>query len=360
MFARVSIPFVIGLLFATAANAQMYAADMTASEWKLTSNPFACSLVHRIPSFGKAVFSRKAGAGEVFYLEAEGKIIFPVGGMQIETLPPQWRSELTPVALGSFNVVSGNQPIHMDLAQTAAIVGQLTSGLNIMYSSQPVAGASSSPLVMRVVLNAKNFAASYKNYQKCVADIIPYSFTQIARTTIKYAEKSDGLTAAHKADLARVIRYIKADPNVVGVFVDGHSDNSGVPESNEALSKQQAGWVAAYLVEQGVAANKITTRWHGDKFLIADNKTATGRAQNRRVTIRLEDEAAHKDFMKKEEEKRKADEQAAQEKANAEKLQAGKSAAAGSTASSSVSSKARMTPEEISRMVEGFDVNKQP
>lgn len=352
---------VIGFLFSHVASAQMYTADMSSSEWKLSSNPFACSLTHTIPVFGKAVFSRKAGGAEVFYLESTGKVALPVGVAGAETLPPQWRNDLVPVALGAFPVVAGNQPIHLSSTQIAPTVVQLTAGMNVMYSSQPIVSASSSPSIMRVVLNAKNFAAGYKSYQKCIADIIPYSFAQVARTTINYAEKPEGLTPANKSELAKIARYIKADPNVVGIFVDSHSDNSATPEANEALSKQEAEWVAAYLVEQGVAADKITTRWHGDKFVIADNKTASGRAQNRRVTVRLEDEAAHKEFMKKEEEKRKAEEQAAQEKSNAEKNQADNKSAA-TSAGSSTSSKGKMTPEEISRMVEGFNLKnpKQP
>ena len=344
------------LLLASSVHAQMYSADLTNSEWKLSATPFACSLTHSIPVFGKAVFSRKAGGAEVFYLESQGKVTFPAGIAGAETLPPQWRNDLVPVPLGAFGVVAGNQPISLKAAQIAPLVSQLTAGMNVMYSSQPVATASSTSSVMRVVVNAKNFSASYKSYQQCISDIIPYSFAQVERTFINYAEKPEGLTASNKADLTKVARYVKADPKVVGIFVDGHSDNSGTPEVNEAMSKQAAEWVLAYLTEQGVAADKITTRWHGDKFVIANNKIAAGRAQNRRVTVRLEDEAARKAFIKKEE-KRKADEKATAEKAIADAKSAdGKSVE--SVTSNSSSSKAKMTPEEISRMVEGYDLTK--
>ena len=346
------------LILTSSVNAQMYGADITNSEWKVSANPFACSLTHNIPSFGKAVFSRKAGGTEVFYLESQGKVAFPEGVAGAETLPPQWRNDLVPVPLGAFPVVAGNQPISLNSAQLAPVVAQLTAGMSVMYSSRPLVNASSSPSIVRLVLNAKNFAAGYKTYQQCISDIIPYIFAQVSRVTLTYAEKPEGLTAAHKAELSKIARYVKADPKVVGVFVDGHSDNSRPAEANDALSKQAAEWVSTYLVEQGVAADKITTRWHGDQFVIADNKVAAGRAQNRRVTVRLEDEAAHKEFMKKEEEKRKQD-----EKANAEKLAAdSKKSEANLAASNSSSSRAKMTPEEISRMVEGYDLAhpKQP
>lgn len=344
------IPF-CGLL-AGIVNAQVYSADLTSSEWKATSNPFACSLTHVIPVFGKAVFSRKAGGAEVFYVESQGKVVFPPGATTVETMPPVWRSDIVPMSLGSITTVAGNQPISLTGAQLGSLVTQLSTGVNVMYSSQTLVSTSSSSSVMRVVLNAKNFTAGYKSYQQCIANIIPYSFAQVSRTFINYAEKSEGLTASNKADLNKVARYINADASVVGVFVDGHSDNSHLADASEAVSRQAAEWVSAYLAEQGVPAGKITTRWHGSKFLIASNATPAGRAQNRRVTVRLEDEAGHKEFMKKEEEKRKADEKAAADAAQTET----KKAEAEVSASSSGSGK--MTPEEISRMVEGFDLKK--
>jgi len=348
---------VVGLLSASFANAQIYTADLSSSEWKTISSPFACSLNHNIPIFGKAVFSRKAGGGELFYLETLGKVVFPVGQATLETFPPVWRSDVLPVHVGDVTAIAGKQPITLNSAQIAAVVIQLSAGVNLMYTSQSVATVSSSPAVTRVILTAKNFASAYKSYQQCIADIIPYTFAQIARTTINYSEKSTGLTVNNKTDLNKIARYIKADANVVGVFVDGHSDNSGTAEAREAASRQAAESVTTYLTERGVAVDKVTTRWHADKFLIANNKTDAGRAQNRRVTVRLEDEATHKEFMKKEEENRKADEKAAAGKALVETKKSDASVGAAINNSSS-SRSGKMSPEEISRMVEGLDILK--
>ncbi|MET0355571.1 MAG: OmpA family protein [Cellvibrio sp.] len=362
------VSIALSVLSASPINAQIYSADLNNSEWKADTNPFACSLTHKIPNFGKAVFSRKAGGVDVFYLESQGKAVFPPGQTVLETAPPAWRSDILPVRVAEVNAVAGNQPISLTAAQIEPMAAQLSAGMNLMYSSQLVAAVSSSSSLMRVVLTAKNFAPAYKTYQQCVADIIPYSFAQVARTSIGYAEKSTALTAANKSDLNKVARYVQADAKVVGVFVDGHSDNLGTPEIREATSKQVAEWVSAYLNERGVAADKITTRWHADKFLIAKNTTEAGRAQNRRVTVRLEDEASHKEFLKKEEENRKADEKANQEKAAVDEKKSEVKAADAKTSATtntstttnatanSSSSRGRMSPEEISRMVEGYDI----
>ena len=347
--------FVLALSQTT--QAQMYSADLASAEWKLAATPFVCSLTHNIPNFGKAVLNHKAGGVESLYLESQDKVAFPVGVAHIETLPPVWRNDLIPVPLGDTPAIAGNQPIKLAINQISPLLMQLNAGVKVMFSSQQIDSTNTLyPLIMRVVLEAKNFAPAYKTYQQCVADLIPYSFAQMARTLINYGEKPEALTSVHKSELSKVARYVKADPKVLGVFVDGHSDNSATPEANEAISKQEAEWVTAYLVEQGIAADKITTRWHGDQFPIANNKIASGRAQNRRVTVRLEDEAAHKDAQQKEE-KRAAEEKAAADKDVTEKT-ADKTADATASAQSSASGHGKMTPEEINRMVEGLDIIK--
>ncbi|MFZ3017819.1 MAG: OmpA family protein [Gallionella sp.] len=68
--------------------------------------------------------------------------------------------------------------------------------------------------------------------------------------------------------------------------VSGHTDSTGKNEYNQKLSEQRATAVSEYLVKKGVAANRIVTKGYGETRPVVDNKTAKGRAQNRRVEIR--------------------------------------------------------------------------
>lgn len=68
--------------------------------------------------------------------------------------------------------------------------------------------------------------------------------------------------------------------------VTGHTDNRGTKAYNQKLSERRAASVKAYLVKKGVAGSRITTKGYGFDQPVADNKTAEGRAQNRRVEIR--------------------------------------------------------------------------
>lgn len=71
------------------------------------------------------------------------------------------------------------------------------------------------------------------------------------------------------------------------VMVSGHTDNTGSAEYNLNLSKNRAGAVAAYLQGQGVKASRFEVLGMGFSNPIASNSTADGRAQNRRVEIKI-------------------------------------------------------------------------
>ncbi|MBN1984202.1 MAG: OmpA family protein [Chitinivibrionales bacterium] len=71
----------------------------------------------------------------------------------------------------------------------------------------------------------------------------------------------------------------------VRVEIQGHTDNTGKPAKNLELSQQRAETVRQYLIGKGVAADRLTAVGYGKERPIADNKTASGRAQNRRVEL---------------------------------------------------------------------------
>ena len=77
---------------------------------------------------------------------------------------------------------------------------------------------------------------------------------------------------------------IKGNPDA-NITIEGHSDSQGQRQYNMDLSLERANAVKAQLVSHGVAADRITTVGVGPDRPIADNKTAEGRANNRRVEI---------------------------------------------------------------------------
>jgi OOP family OmpA-OmpF porin len=85
--------------------------------------------------------------------------------------------------------------------------------------------------------------------------------------------------------LEDVARSLVANPTV-RVEVAGHTDSTGSSEVNERLSLARAESVKAFLIENGVAADRMEVRGYASTEPVATNKTASGRAQNRRVELR--------------------------------------------------------------------------
>ncbi|MDY7538745.1 OmpA family protein [Undibacterium sp. 5I1] len=75
--------------------------------------------------------------------------------------------------------------------------------------------------------------------------------------------------------------------NLEVVIAVGHTDSVGSDAYNQKLSVRRAEAVKAYLVSKDIEANRVYTEGKGKKQPVADNKTAEGRAQNRRVEIEV-------------------------------------------------------------------------
>ena len=80
---------------------------------------------------------------------------------------------------------------------------------------------------------------------------------------------------------------MKTDDSIRQICVDGHTDDAGMPRDNIALSKRRAAGVTRYLIANGCPADKLVTRYHGEKYPVTSNSNPKTKARNRRTTIRL-------------------------------------------------------------------------
>ncbi len=90
-----------------------------------------------------------------------------------------------------------------------------------------------------------------------------------------------------KALIDEAIAPLKAENKGVFFEIEGHTDNAGDEAYNEKLGEERALAVRGYLHEQGIALNRMQVISYGEKKPVADNKTRDGRAQNRRVVIKV-------------------------------------------------------------------------
>lgn len=86
--------------------------------------------------------------------------------------------------------------------------------------------------------------------------------------------------------LDEAIRILQGEGRV-DIVAEGHTDATGPDAYNESLSQRRANSVRDYLVSGGIDASRITVKGYGESQPVASNSTAEGRAQNRRVELRV-------------------------------------------------------------------------
>jgi outer membrane protein OmpA-like peptidoglycan-associated protein len=91
-----------------------------------------------------------------------------------------------------------------------------------------------------------------------------------------------------KAELDTLVQQLKAEPKGAYIEIEGHTDSAGSPQGNFRLGLERAENVKRYLYEQHqVPLHRINVISYGEDKPIAPNKTRDGRAQNRRVVIKV-------------------------------------------------------------------------
>jgi len=107
---------------------------------------------------------------------------------------------------------------------------------------------------------------------------------QALGTEVLFATNRAVLTAEGGATLDRLAPCWREGRFEVG----GHTDSSGTDAINQPLSEARARAVVDHLVSGGIPASALTARGYSSSKPLADNATAEGRAQNRRVELRKE------------------------------------------------------------------------
>jgi hypothetical protein len=107
----------------------------------------------------------------------------------------------------------------------------------------------------------------------------------MAGSRVKWSIKATIKKVSYKL-LDEIVKILNDYPDYM-MTIDGYTDNVGKPAKNLVLSKDRAASVKKYFVSKGIDETRIVTDGHGDADPKASNKTAKGRAKNRRVEMDL-------------------------------------------------------------------------
>jgi OOP family OmpA-OmpF porin len=122
---------------------------------------------------------------------------------------------------------------------------------------------------------------------------------KITETAVEIPEKVYFQTGSAVIDarsdrlLTVLAQLLNEHPELLKVSIEGHTDNVGKPRDNKKLSQERAESVVAFLVEKGVAAERLSAKGWGEEKPVTTNDTDEGKAANRRVEfVIVEREAA--------------------------------------------------------------------
>jgi outer membrane protein OmpA-like peptidoglycan-associated protein len=251
-------------------------------EWTVEGDKFECRLTQPITDFGSGEFVRRAGEQATFRLNAYNAMMGGGSATLLAAAAP-WQPGRGDINLGTVRIGSGNVLFNSSQAQAGRLISGLVDG-----RSPVVRHSSGDGRVSEVRLLPVRFTKAFADYQGCVAKLLPQNFDQLKQSQVGFPGGGIDLDAAAKTRLQVMLEYMKADPTVNRIELDGHSDNSGNRLANRDLSRRRALAVMDFFKANGIQESQITLRFHGERYPLAPNTSNANRAKNRRVAVRLE------------------------------------------------------------------------
>jgi outer membrane protein OmpA-like peptidoglycan-associated protein len=252
-------------------------------EWQVEGDQFECRLSQPVTDFGAGVFVRRAGEQVTFSLKARERWL-AAGNATLLAAAAPWQPQRGDINLGSVAVQPAEVLFSSTQEQGTRLLTGLLEGRSPLVRHRTAMGGQA----IEVRLLPARFNKAYNDYLACTAKLLPVNFDQIRKSEVGFPGGGVVLDPLAMAKLEILLDFLKADPSVNRIQLDGHADNSGNRLTNRDLSRRRALAVMEYLKASGIAAEQIVMRFHGERYPLAPNTSEPNRAKNRRVTILLE------------------------------------------------------------------------
>lgn len=285
MFKLITLLSLLCVVHLCSANMRHYQVDVEASQWSLTKQTrLKCELSHGIPGYGTASFTTEASKqlNMEFNLEMM-RLPNRYDMATVYSVPPKWMPGIAKREIARMDL---RKQYDGDLPSTSAwqMLTELEKGFwpTIYYQDW-----NNSNDGVAVALNASAFQDEYYAFSRCIANLLPYSFEDIAYTVLAYKKNTAELTNFAKRRLEMIGEYLKEDLDLELVLLDGYTDSFGGSYLNEQLSIKRAKEVRDFFTALGLDNSRIEITGHGERRHVSPNDTRLDRAKNRRVVVRL-------------------------------------------------------------------------
>jgi sodium-type flagellar protein MotY len=255
------------------------------ADWTFSSSKHQCVLTQEIPGYGTARFFGSPGLGLRFEL-ASRRDLFGSGEVVAIAQSPEWHPAWPDLQERGYlhhidgGLISAEDPI------ATALLMDLRQGRVIKLAHPARYGNEED--VIAATISPLRFGPGYAALMSCHQWSMPANYADVSESTIRFGSGQRSLTAADRARLDLVARYVLADRSMTGILIDGHTDKVGHENSNLELSEQRARLVADHMAHQGIPRGMMTVRFHGSLYPVDSTATAAANDLNRRVAVQLE------------------------------------------------------------------------
>ena len=257
-----------------------YVQPLDQAEWQVYQSPFSCSLEQTISAVGKARFVAESGRSLVLSFSATS-LSAPLSHASVKlALSPLRERNDRDVYFYEQEAFSYEEKEALFSLQPVNLVEQIEIGEGVIFSIK------SGERTKSVEFPSIYGSTSVDSFRKCVQAMSPLSWEQARDSEFFFSKGKVSLSKKNIAMINKLARYLKFDPEVKRILVDGHSDDAGSGIANRMLSQERADEIGELLMQAGVDAKKIEIRAHGNRYPRAI-KAHSEHYSNSRATVRL-------------------------------------------------------------------------
>jgi len=277
--------FAILLLFTTNLyTVQRYQTTMDASDWRVTSSPIHCEMVHHISHYGNGRFVFSSGGELAFQLHS----LEPARRNSVTSLysiSPFWHKP-NEKELGQLTLSKGKMPVYVGGELAYRILYELQEGRHPTFHYKDWASFEDD---VYVSLSSVKFHQKVDEFKQCISDALPYGSDKVKDTDIFFGTNKAKLSKQQRKKLGEIILFAKVD-NGMKIELKGNADGRGRRIYNKKLSARRTAAVEKYLISKGVPAVQISQQALGESRPVASNRSQRGRKNNRRVDVIIKHE----------------------------------------------------------------------
>ncbi|RAP36567.1 flagellar protein MotY [Legionella quinlivanii] len=285
--ARLFLPLILSVLNLTYAVSYAaplhveYVSPLGTENWKMTGSRLRCGLSLTIPNFGVAYFEQYAAKPPHFIMtkweQVEKRLpaAFYAG-------PPMWKPNGPIFFISKTSINPGKYGVFLNREPALKALTYLSRGFITKFQYHSEEG-----FAVSVILSPVKFQEPFAKYQKCLGNLLDYTYQSVAVTIILFNTDNSELSDAAKSQLDKIVEYFRADAQVKKIAIAGYADSTGRKSYNNAVSEDRAEAVSRYLSGKGIDKSEMTVTWYGATRPAETNDTEEGQAANRRVVVKL-------------------------------------------------------------------------